>query len=177
MAGTFTFVFNDAYGASDLSAVTAVFQTQQAQCYITAVLWNASLSLNGVSAGMTIGSPGTLQNSACAVNVGAASGVSSGNTYTLTLPLTFTSALAGPNSVSGSAISTEELYGYQTLGAWTVGPACVPNPNGMTISDVQNMVNAALGAIAASGDTNNDGVVNVVDLQIAIDAVLAANCE
>lgn len=38
------------------------------------------------------------------------------------------------------------------------------------------MINEALGVIAAGNDLNQDGVVNVVDLQIVINAALGFGC-
>lgn len=42
--------------------------------------------------------------------------------------------------------------------------------------DAQQMINEALGVIAAGNDLNQDGVVNVVDLQIVINAALGFGC-
>jgi hypothetical protein len=47
------------------------------------------------------------------------------------------------------------------------------NPRGsITVANVQLIVNEALGVTAPLSDLNADGVVNVVDVQIQIDAVL-----
>jgi hypothetical protein len=45
-----------------------------------------------------------------------------------------------------------------------------------TAADVQQVIKEALGIIPASNDLNADGVVNVVDVFIAIDAVLGEGC-
>src|SRR6202789_832410 len=69
---------------------------------------------------MALGAAGALQNSQCAVNVGASSGVLSGNTYTLTLAITFQSGFSGTKNISGYASSQEGLTsGWRTLGTWT----------------------------------------------------------
>jgi hypothetical protein len=47
---------------------------------------------------------------------------------------------------------------------------------GVTVVDVQQMINEALGAIAGSDDVNADGVVNVVDLMIVVNAALNKGC-
>ena len=44
------------------------------------------------------------------------------------------------------------------------------------MSDVQQMINEALGLAAPANDLNADGVVNAVDAQITIDAVLNLGC-
>ena len=54
---------------------------------------------------------------------------------------------------------------------------CDVNHAGSTgIGDVQTMVNEALGGAKANNDLNNDGVVNVVDIEIDIQAVLTSVC-
>lgn len=54
---------------------------------------------------------------------------------------------------------------------------CDVNQDGMTtVSDVQALINEALGVLMPNDDLNQDGVVNVVDLQIDINAVLSLGC-
>jgi hypothetical protein len=43
-------------------------------------------------------------------------------------------------------------------------------------ADVQALINEALGAAKANNDLNSDGVVNVVDIEIDIDAALTSVC-
>jgi len=45
-----------------------------------------------------------------------------------------------------------------------------------SIADVQFIVNEALGVIPANNDLNNDGVVNIVDIQKVLDAALNFGC-
>ena len=44
------------------------------------------------------------------------------------------------------------------------------------IADVQRMINEALGTILPNQDLNGDGVVNVVDVQIVMNAALGLGC-
>jgi hypothetical protein len=44
------------------------------------------------------------------------------------------------------------------------------------VADVQTMVNEALGFAPAVNDLNQDGVVNVADIQLVIDAALGNAC-
>jgi len=55
-------------------------------------------------------------------------------------------------------------------------PCDVTKAGNTTVADVQIIVNEALGLAAGSNDLNGDGVLNVVDIQIAIDAVLGFGC-
>jgi hypothetical protein len=45
-----------------------------------------------------------------------------------------------------------------------------------TVTDVQQIVNEALGAATLKNDLNNDGVINVIDLQIVINSALNMGC-
>jgi hypothetical protein len=45
------------------------------------------------------------------------------------------------------------------------------------VTDVQLVINQALGVTPAVDDLNGDGVVNVPDVQIEIDAVMSLGCE
>jgi sugar lactone lactonase YvrE len=54
--------------------------------------------------------------------------------------------------------------------------ACNLNGSPANITDVQILINEALGVVAASDDLNQDGVVNLTDVQIEINAALGFNC-
>jgi len=45
-----------------------------------------------------------------------------------------------------------------------------------SVTDVQTIINEALGVIPAVHDLTNDGVVNVVDLQVVTDSALGLGC-
>jgi hypothetical protein len=55
-------------------------------------------------------------------------------------------------------------------------PCDINADQSINVSDVQLIVNEALGVIPASDDLNRDGVVNVSDVQIVTNAVLGAVC-
>ncbi len=66
-----------------------------------------------------------------------------------------------------------------TLTVYSQGtsPACDINGNGsLSVADVQQEINEALGAAQAVNDLNGDHVVNSVDVQIVIDALLNLGC-
>lgn len=63
--------------------------------------------------------------------------------------------------------------------AQTTGASVACNVTGdttTTIADLQRIINEALGAPPATHDLNNDGVVNVVDIQIVIEALFGLGC-
>lgn len=131
----FTFTFSDTAGAADIASTVIVFGTStgvQSTCYLSLTRATGQLVLlndsTGSGAPLSIGAAGTLQNSQCSVNVGASSASSAGNTYTVTLAMTFTSAYSGLKNIYGYAVSNGGVSsGWLTLGTWTVAaPVTTP---------------------------------------------------
>jgi hypothetical protein len=129
---------------------------------------------------VALGTQVTLQNSQCSVNVSLSAGAISGNSYTLQLPLTFAARYAGARNIYGYAASRNGLNsGWQNLGSWTVGAPSRCDPEGLGtpgVGDVQQIINEALGAANPVDDLNQDGTVNIIDAQTAINAVLGMPC-
>jgi len=69
---------------------------------------------------------GTLQNSQCAIALGSSTAVTSGNTLTLTLAVTFTPAFAGSQTIFMYATNGTQTSGWQTRGSWTVPASATP---------------------------------------------------
>jgi hypothetical protein len=123
---TFTFVYTDSNGVSDLASAQAIFNASfsgVSSCYVLVTPGTGQISLASDTgtwpAPMTLGTAGTLQNSQCAVNVGSSSGVLSGNAYTVNLAITFESGFAGAKNIYSLASSLAGLSsGWQTLGTW-----------------------------------------------------------
>jgi len=126
---TFTLTYSDTNGAADLAYVQAAFNSTLsgvAACDVYVVpasgaIYLANAAYSAWSLPLTLGSAGTLQNSQCAINVGASSGVLSGNIYTLKLAITFQSGFTGAKNLYGYASQTigNLNSGWQTLGTWT----------------------------------------------------------
>ena len=59
-----------------------------------------------------------------------------------------------------------------------LGPptVCAISQNGSTVVDAQLIVNQALGVTLPANDLNSDGAVNLVDVQIVLNAVLGLGC-
>jgi hypothetical protein len=185
---TFTFVYSDQDGATDLSSVQALVnasQTTASACYLSVDPVAGSVSLasdsgTGWLGPVALGSPVTLQNSQCSVNVGSSAGAISSGVYTLQLALTFAPGFAGAKNVYAYAASRQPRNsGWQKLGTWTAGPfsRCDPLGTGSPgAADVQQMIDEALGTAAPANDLTGDGIVNVVDVQIVIDTALGMAC-
>jgi glucose/arabinose dehydrogenase len=76
----------------------------------------------------TAGAPATLSNSQCAITLGAVTAVLSGNSLTLNVPMTFTTAFAGAKNVHLYAANAAGANsGWPVRGTWTV-PASGPAP-------------------------------------------------
>jgi hypothetical protein len=185
-SGTFTFVYSDpANTIFSVVDVMANFRTQNATCQIQVNLsppfFGASGTFPQVTLNNSIGYFGDsqpLQSSQCTVDLAHASGVVSGNTYTLTLPVTFNTALAGVNTVSGVASrGMFQTTVTQTLGTWNVPHPCtVTSDASPSTADVQRVLNEALGGASPTDDMNFDAVVNLVDAQIVANATLNLGC-
>jgi hypothetical protein len=63
-----------------------------------------------------------------------------------------------------------------STGPPATGPCDVMRDGAYTVADVQAMINEALGTSQPVNDLNGDQVVNVVDIQIVINAVLTSVC-
>jgi uncharacterized repeat protein (TIGR01451 family) len=57
-----------------------------------------------------------------------------------------------------------------------ISPCAFTNDGSAGVADLQKVINEALGAQEAVDDLNSDGVVNAVDVQIVINAVIGLGC-
>src|SRR5208282_4649908 len=104
---TFAFAFSDSAGAADITAAqiginTAVNGTGACWMYFAAgtqMIYLANDAGAFATAGLALGSSGTLQNSQCTINVNTSSVSLSGNTLTLNLVLSFAPGFAGTKNV------------------------------------------------------------------------------
>jgi hypothetical protein len=126
---TFALQYADTNGATDLTAVWVWFTSSYntVSSANTCIVFYARAAnylflYNDAGTGgtaATLGVAGTLSNSQCSINAGAATVAASGTNLTVNLPVRFLAAYAGTKNVymfaSGSAVS-----GWQTMGNWTV---------------------------------------------------------
>jgi hypothetical protein len=111
--------------------------------------------------------------------------VDGGNTYTplslASLPYTFTAPGQGFLHIVAQAVDASNQSGaadamFLTTGTCQQAKCNVSANFGITANDVQQMINEALGVAAASDDLNGDGVVNIIDVQLEINATLTGSC-
>jgi hypothetical protein len=63
------------------------------------------------------------------------------------------------------------------IATFALGYACsVSGGASAAVSDVQSLINQALGKSGPANDINSDGIVNVIDVKIVINAVLGQGC-
>jgi hypothetical protein len=127
-SATLQFRFSDPYGFQSLSVALAVVNpvlSAANSCYIFVDTRSRWIYLANDAATNWLGpvAPGTaatLQNSQCAISVGAASSLGAGDTLGFSLPLSFPAG-AGMKNVYMYAEDASGLNtGWQQRGAWTV---------------------------------------------------------
>ena len=96
-------------------------------------------------------------------------------TVTLGLPSIPPAAVSNLVSVSGGGSATA-VDGDPTAVISVCGLS-VSQGGSANVSDVQDLINQALGMAPAGNDLNGDGVVNVLDVQIVVTQVLGLSCQ
>jgi hypothetical protein len=129
LSQTFSYAVSNVNGASYMMQVHAIIGsaiTDSGNCYVYYYRPGNYLGLlsdtgwaGGVQSG-TPGSPGTLSNSQCQLNVGASSVIMSGNNLTMNLALTFNSAWSGARNNHLLVWDRTQIVGWQQMGTWTV---------------------------------------------------------
>src|SRR5204863_173420 len=125
---SFTEVFTDTGGAADLaSASLSVVGNSSgsgaSSCAITWTRVTGQFNLLDDAGAVSFAS----QNSQCSVAMASARASDSGNTLTLTLPITFTLAFGGTKGLWMTATGTPNGSALQQLGSWTSPSALVTN--------------------------------------------------
>jgi len=125
---TLAFAFSDPAGASDILSVQIIINSSLSRTNGCAFYFYGGASniiyladnAGDFGSSLPIGTAGTQQNSQCAVNAGASSVVAAGNTLTLNLALSFTSAFAGAQDVYLYAQNATVGSNWVQEGTWTV---------------------------------------------------------
>jgi hypothetical protein len=155
LSQTFTFTFSDTGGYQSLAGGNALISSStngSAACWLYydmsgPALWLASDDASTWSSA-PVGSSNTLQNSQCSINAGGVSATGSGNTLSVQVPISFSSAFAGARTIYLRAIDTSGTNsGFSPVGSWTVAsPAPVSAPP---------TPSASLGGVSASPSTGS----------------------
>jgi hypothetical protein len=125
----FAFTFSDPNGETDLHSMRVIINSQPQgndSCYVYYTKSDNRLYLhndagNALLAGMTVGSPGTTQNSRCAIDGAGSSAVPAGNNLTLNLAVSFPGSFGGAKNIYAQAQDLGGLNsGWQTLGTFNI---------------------------------------------------------
>jgi Zn-dependent metalloprotease len=128
---SFSLVYSDSAGATDLSSARVRFATSSGQGAGTCSAWydatTSTIKLmddgGAWGSGVSIGS-GTLSNSQCTLNLGSSSATPSSNTLTLVLNITFNASFTGQKNIymlAASATAPNPSTGWLLKGTWTPG--------------------------------------------------------
>jgi thermitase len=192
----------NASGSYTLSVQPGTYTlTASAPNYINTASASQSLSANGtVTVSLALSALGDLAGTVTDLNgVGVANAhidfsngsfsggavTGAGGSYsTFGLPAgtyTVTASAPGYSSVSATGVSvtanTSTPVNLRFSTGVPVVSACdITLGSTTSVADVQKMIDEALGLAQAANDLNGDGVVNVLDVQIVIDAVMNLGC-
>jgi uncharacterized repeat protein (TIGR01451 family) len=109
----------------------------------------------------------------CTTNVVLGAGASySPITVTVNVNANAPASLTNQVSVSGGGSATALASDLTSVS----GLCDVTKDGATTIADVQALINQALGKTLAANDLNQDGMVDVVDVEIAMKAVMGLGC-
>jgi hypothetical protein len=131
---TFTLLYSDPSGYTDINWVNLLFQTQingQNACWVQYTRATNIIDLIGDSGSgstsATLGTTGTLTNSQCTIDTGASSVSTSGSLLTLTVALSFKPVFAGAKNVyMGLFNNALVTSGWQSRGVWTAAGSLPP---------------------------------------------------
>jgi len=130
---TYTFTYTDTNGYQDLSVLNVLINNSidgHNACYIayvpsgaatgTLLLVNDAGDAGGPYQTLTIPGAGSINNSQCTINGAGSSATGSGNTLTLTLPITFSPGFAGNRIIYPAARTNSLTSNWQAVGTATV---------------------------------------------------------
>jgi hypothetical protein len=112
----------------------------------------------------------------------------SGGNFTQSIHLSGAGTTTAPPPPPSAGVSVSVKETIKTVDAENIlipatNPACAVNNSGINIAtvtvnvtDVQTILNEALGIIPATHDLTRDGIVNIVDVQLVSNAVLGLGC-
>jgi sugar lactone lactonase YvrE len=142
---------------------------------------SARIGAQATSAGKTLSSnivsDGDVRILVAGLNQNAISnGVVGYASFTLNSPFTSGSASVTPLNCSAADGSGNSLVTPCTAGTIRYVTCDINADGNVNVSDVQLIINEALGVAPAVHDLNGDGMVNVADVQIVINAALGLGC-
>ncbi len=124
------------------------------------------LTVTGLNGGSTWNC--NISSASCSTNAV----LSPGSTSSIAVTVSVAFNAQGPVSI-GASVSGDTPISYSA----PILSACAVSKNAsITVTDVQQIVNQALGVSSPVNDLNSDGLVNVADLQIVLNAAMNQGC-
>jgi hypothetical protein len=175
LSQTFTLQYSSNLGATNVSTAWVWFNATLASTSANSCLLYYDRSAGGLNLlndGSTwlqgmLGSNRSLFNSQCAVDLAGSSVTSSGNTLTLTLAMSFSTAYAGAKNIylyaaNGAGVNS----GWQTRGAWTVSSTASTSTTGGSSAPTGGTAGTATPVAAdAVSPANGSGMTQTFALQ------------
>jgi M6 family metalloprotease-like protein len=171
---TFQFTFSDSNGAADLNVLNVLINNAldgRQACYLAYVrgqnlLYLVSDAGGGLLTAITPGGAGSVANSQCSVNASGTSVAVDGNTLTLTVPLTFSSAFGGSKVIYLAARDVAEANsGWTPAGVWRVPGAAATSPAVVT-AGLPKLTAASATVALTFSDAQGGADLNVINLLI-----------
>ena len=138
---TFSYLYSDSSGYQNIYLVQTILNTTLSWPNSCGTMYIAASGLylmndagNNWLGPLTIGQPGTLQNSQCTLDAGASSASGSGTNLTVNLAFTFQPGFTGPKSnfMLADDVVNNLTSGFQNRGTWSPDPATAPSAVSVT---------------------------------------------
>jgi len=167
--------------ADGMSAVVVVYQSASSQPVTFAISPGGETVSESVPAGLTLVS---MAGTGWACTTGSTTCTRSdvlngGQSYavlTVTVSVANDASASLTNQVSVSGMGFATATGSDLTTISPQNPCAVSRDGATTVSDVQLILNEALGVVPAVHDLNRDGFVNIVDVQKVINSALGLGC-
>ncbi len=178
---TFAFEFFDPNGAGhvgsaqmDISATLAA----TGACYLyyarSANAIYLATDAGAWPAPLTIGVPGTTQNSQCSLDAGASSVTMSGNFLTLSLALSFKAGFVGAKNIYMEVQNGTQDSGWVQRGSWTTTAGGTGTPSPPSAVSVTPSSGSGMSRAFTFAYSDLNGAADIVSAQMDVSATLAA---
>ncbi|HEX3745596.1 MAG TPA: hypothetical protein VHW09_16755 [Bryobacteraceae bacterium] len=171
----FTAIFSDPAGWAAIANAEVLINTNASSaggCNISYLPATGTFQLLDDSG--TVWSSTVLANSQCTVS--GTSALGTGNNLTLNFTVTLNPSFGLSGTQKAIFLQATDSQGavlpWAPSGTWSMVPSGCSQAGAATVADVQSFISQALGASAAASDLNGDGVVNIVEVQLAIGDLL-----
>jgi YVTN family beta-propeller protein len=169
LSNTFALTYSDAYGASNLNFVGAMFSSVVSGANSCDILYSPPSNLlyllddSGTSSSTLTPGSGTISNSQCTINGTGTSVVESGNDLTLNLAVTVSSTYTGKHSTLLFAEDSSPAYtAWVAKGTWTPAANQPPTVGAVTPNPASGLNNTFVLPYSDANGASDLAVVAVI---------------